>query len=182
MQSRKRFSLILAALAALVLVLLALNVCIGSVPVALGDVLAALTGSGQGTQADIVMSLRLPRALTALFLGGALALAGYLMQTFFYNPIAGPFVLGVSSSAKLALALVMLLSLRQGWLLTSPVMIAAAFAGSMASMGFVLLLSRRVDSVSMLVVGGMMVGYICSALTDFIVTFAADSDIVNLHI
>ena len=60
-------------------------------------------------------------------------------------------------------------------------LIIAAFAGSMVSMGFILLLSRRVKQMSMLVVSGVMIGYICSAITDFVVTFADDSNIVNLH-
>lgn len=60
-------------------------------------------------------------------------------------------------------------------------MILAAFAGSMISMGFILLISRKIHSMSMLVIGGVMIGYICSAVTDFVVTFADDSNIVNLH-
>lgn len=60
-------------------------------------------------------------------------------------------------------------------------MILAAFAGAMISMGFILLISRKVHKMSMLVISGVMIGYICSAITDFIVTFADDSNIVNLH-
>lgn len=60
-------------------------------------------------------------------------------------------------------------------------MVAAAFAGSMLSMGFVLLAARKVNQMSMLVVCGVMISYICSAVTDFVVTFADDSNIVNLH-
>ena len=64
---------------------------------------------------------------------------------------------------------------------TSSVMIVAAFIGSLISMGFVLMISRKVKQMSMLVVSGIMIGYICSAVTDFVITFADDSDIVNLH-
>ena len=64
---------------------------------------------------------------------------------------------------------------------TSGLMILAAFTGSLISMGFVLLISRKVKQMSMLVVSGIMIGYICSAITDFVVTFADDSNIVNLH-
>ena len=64
---------------------------------------------------------------------------------------------------------------------TPAVLIAAAFAGAMLSMGFVLAISRKVRRMSLLVVCGVMIGYICTALTDFIVTFADDSNIVNLH-
>ena len=65
--------------------------------------------------------------------------------------------------------------------LSTSSMIAAACAGALAAMGFVLLLSRAVDRMSVLIVGGVMIGYICSAVTDFVVTFAQDADIVNLH-
>ncbi len=110
-----------------------------------------------------------------------LALAGYLLQTFFHNPIAGPFTLGISSGAKLVVALVMVASLGNALRLSSWVMIAAAFVGAMICMGFVILMSSVIEQMAMLIVSGVMIGYICSAVTDFIVTFAEDADIVNLH-
>ncbi len=127
------------------------------------------------------MQIRFPRALAAMILGGGLALSGYLLQTFFHNPIAGPFVLGISSGAKLIVALFMVWCLANSMLVNSWGMIAAAFIGSMISMGFVLLLSKAVDRMSILIVGGVMIGYICNAITEFVVTFADDSNIVNLH-
>ncbi len=72
-------------------------------------------------------------------------------------------------------------ALSGGIVLSSGAMVAAAFVGALTSMGFILLISRKVDNMSMLVVGGVMIGYICSAVTDFVVTFADDSNIVNLH-
>ena len=129
----------------------------------------------------IIWTIRLPRVLAAAILGGALSVSGFLLQTFFANPIAGPFVLGISSGAKLVVSLVMVGLLSRGIVISSMGMIGAAFAGSMISMGFILLLSRRVRVMSMLVVSGVMIGYICSAVTDFVVTFADDSNIVNLH-
>ena len=123
----------------------------------------------------------MPRALAAMILGGALALSGYLLQTFFHNPIAGPFVLGISSGAKLVVALVMVFLLGRAVKISSFALILAAFAGAMLSMGFVLLLSGKVNNMSMLIISGVMIGYICSAVTDFVVTFADDADIVNLH-
>ena len=127
------------------------------------------------------MDIRLPRAAAAFWLGGALALSGYLLQTFFHNPIAGPFVLGISSGSKLAVALVMVCFLGRSIEVSSGVLIGAAFGGALLSMGFVLLISRRMDSMALLVISGVMVGYICSAVTDFVVTFANDAEIVNLH-
>lgn len=129
----------------------------------------------------IVRDLRMPRVLAAAILGGGLSLSGFLLQTFFANPIAGPFVLGVSSGAKLAVSLMMIFLLNRGLASSSAALIGAAFAGSMASMGFILLISQRVRQMSFLVVCGVMIGYICSAITDFVVTFAEDSNIVNLH-
>ena len=119
--------------------------------------------------------------MAVILLGGALALAGYLLQTFFHNPIAGPFVLGISSGAKMAVALVMVVLAGRSVRVTSADMILSAFLGALLSMGFVLLVSRRMAGMSQLVISGVMIGYICSAITELIVTFAEDSDIVNLH-
>lgn len=125
--------------------------------------------------------IRLPRILSAVILGGALSVSGFLLQAFFANPIAGPFVLGISSGAKLVVSLVMILLLGRGISISSGGMILAAFAGAMISMGFVLLISGRVKKMSMLVICGVMISYICSAVTDFIITFADEANIVNLH-
>lgn len=169
-------------LAAGVFLFFVLNICIGSVRIGLPDIGAAFTGgAGKETETRILLDIRFPRAAAACILGGALALAGYLLQTFFNNPIAGPFVLGISSGAKMSVALVMVFLAGKSLRVTSSFMILAAFAGAMLSMGFVLLLSRRVRGMSMLVVGGVMIGYICSAITELVVTFANDAEIVNLH-
>ena len=169
-------------LAALVLVLLIWNINAGSVHLPVGEILRILTGHGaDSTQSHIVWDIRLPRILSAMLLGGALSVSGFLLQTFFANPIAGPFVLGISSGAKLAVSLVMIFLLSQGLLASSLALIAAAFVGAMISMGFILLISNKVKKMSMLVISGVMIGYICSAITDFVVTFADDSNIVNLH-
>ena len=169
-------------LAALVLVLLIWNINAGSVHLPVGEILRILAGHGaDSTQSHIVWDIRLPRILSAMLLGGALSVSGFLLQTFFANPIAGPFVLGISSGAKLAVSLVMIFLLSQGLLASSLALIAAAFVGAMISMGFILLISNKVKKMSMLVISGVMIGYICSAITDFVVTFADDSNIVNLH-
>lgn len=159
-----------------------LNICIGSVKISLSDVAGAFSGAETDeTVRRILWDIRLPRAAAVLILGGALALAGYLLQAFFHNPIAGPFVLGISSGAKMAVALVLVFLMGRSFKITSAFMILAAFAGAILSMGFVLLISRRVSSMSMLVVSGVMIGYICSAVTELVVTFAEDAEIVNLH-
>lgn len=179
--SRKiRYMAAFILLVAGVLVLLVLNCCIGSVKIPMADIISALKGN-EIENSRILWDIRLPRAFAAMILGGALALAGYLLQSFFHNPIAGPFVLGISSGAKMVVAIVMVFLMGQAVKVSSTVLIIAAFIGAMISMGFVLLMSKRVNNMSMLVVSGVMIGYICSAITEFIVTFANDADIVNLH-
>jgi len=136
---------------------------------------------GAATEYNIIWKIRLPRILMAALLGGALSLSGFLLQTFFSNPIAGPFVLGISSGAKMVVALTMIVYLKYIGRFSSYTLILAAFIGSLISTGFILLMSKKVQHMASLLVGGIMIGYICSAITDFVVTFADDSDIVNLH-
>ncbi len=179
---RRRYSFCFALLALLLLALLALNLGVGSVRVTAAELLEALRLRGDGgTAARIVWSLRLPRLIAAALLGGALAVSGFLLQTFFANPIAGPFVLGISSGAKLTVALTLIAALSRGIVLSSAALIAAAFLGSMLAMGFILPVSARVRRMSLLVVCGVMIGYICNAVTELLVTFADDANIVNLH-
>lgn len=163
-----------------IILFLILNVCIGTVSIPFKDILSSIRGQ-EVLNARILWDIRMPRTLAALILGGALALAGYLLQTFFHNPIAGPFVLGISSGAKMMVALFMVFFMGRSIKVTSFTMILAAFLGAMICMGFVLLMARRVNRMSMLVVSGVMIGYICSAITEFVVTFAEDAEIVNLH-
>ena len=159
-----------------------LSLYIGSVSIAPRQVFSVLTGHGTDAKAmQIILSIRLPRVLAAAILGGALAVSGFLLQTFFRNPIAGPFVLGISSGAKLVVALAMIVGVSHGITMSSWFMIAMALIGSLLSMLFVLAVSKKVQEMSMLVVCGVMIGYICSAITDFVVPFADDANIVNLH-
>ena len=173
-----------AFLLLIMLLLLSLiwSACSGSVSVPIMEFLQELREpKPRGMAWTIIWEIRLPRALAALILGGALALSGYLLQTFFHNPIAGPFVLGISSGSKLLVALVMVGFLEWNITINSGMLVAAAFAGALLSMLFVLLVARKMEQMAMLIVGGVMIGYICSAITDFVVTFASDADIVNLH-
>lgn len=166
----------------LLAVLAAASFRVGSVSLSLQDIQAILSGTDrESTAYHILWDIRLPRLLAAALLGGALSVSGFLLQTFFANPIAGPFVLGISSGAKLVVALVMILFLGKGLFMGSATMIVAAFAGSMLSMGFVLVIAKRIRQMPVLVVCGVMISYICSAVTDFVVTFADDANIVNLH-
>lgn len=177
-----RYQISFVLLAAALFLLFVWNINSGSVHLSLGEICGILSGnSEQETAYRIVWDIRLPRILAAAVLGGALSVSGFLLQTFFANPIAGPFVLGISSGARLVVSLLMIFLLGRGIMMNSAFMIVAAFAGSMISMGFVLLISNRVKKMSMLVICGVMISYICSAVTDFAVTFADDANIVNLH-
>lgn len=159
-----------------------LNINFGSVGISVKEIFSIIfLRKGEETAYNIIWRIRLPRILMAAILGGALSLAGFLLQTFFGNPIAGPFILGISSGAKMFVAFTMIYFLKYAGSVSSMAMVIAAFAGSMVSIGFVLLLSKKIPSMSTLLVGGIMIGYICSAITDFMVTFADDSDIINLH-
>ena len=129
---------------------------------------------------NIIWKIRLPRLCMAAILGGALSLSGFLLQTFFRNPIAGPFVLGISSGAKMFVAITMIFLLKYVSGMPLWAQIAAAFIGSLFAMLYVLLFANKVKSMSMLLVVGIMISYICSAITDLCITFANDSDIANL--
>ena len=157
------------------------NLAIGSVSISPLEILKTLAGHGDAMTGPILIDLRLPRLLSALILGGALSVSGYLLQTFFNNPLAGPFVLGVSSGAKLMVAIVMILALDGGMLLNSWGMIGAAFLGAMLSMAFILLVSGFSSGSAVLILSGVLIGYFCSAVTEIFITFARDSNIVNLH-
>ena len=181
-ENKIRYGMGFLILIVLLILLLFLNINGGSIRLSAREILAVLgRRSSDATAVSILWNIRLPRILAALLLGGALSVSGFLLQTFFANPIAGPFVLGISSGAKLVVALVMIFLLGRGITISSLGMVGAAFVGSMISMGFVLAVSKKVNNMSMLVVCGIMIGYICSAITDFFVTFAEDSNIVNLH-
>ncbi len=179
---RIRYSIVFLTLIAALVVMMVLNITIGNVEISPKQILDILFGQAQeSSEFKIIRMIRLPRLIMAALLGGALALSGFLLQTFFENPIAGPFVLGISSGAKLTVAVVMIGYLGQLKALSSWTMIGAAFVGSLISTGFILLIAKRVHHAASLLVAGMMIGYITSALTDFMLAFANDSDIVSLR-
>ena len=159
-----------------------LNINTGNVHISVENILKIIfLKQGEEMEYNIIWKIRLPRILMAAILGGGLSLSGFLLQTFFENPIAGPFVLGISSGAKMVVALAMIYFIGRYQVVSSYTLIIAAFIGSLIATGFILLVSRRVQHMATLLVAGIMIGYICSAVTDFVVTFAEDSDIVNLH-
>ena len=177
-----RIRMTFAGLAVLLAVMMVLSIGIGTVSIPPAGVLQALTGRGGSEEVrNIVMTLRLPRTLMAAVLGGALSVSGCLLQTFFANPIAGPFILGISSGAKMAVAATMILIIGSTGRSSNLMIVAAAFAGALISTSFIILVSKKVRHIGSLLAAGIMIGYICSAVTDLMVTFAEDQDIVNLH-
>lgn len=184
-REKARYIVCFCSLAFLLIICMAMNILVGTVDISVGDIFSAVMGNdadcANKVSSNIILSIRLPRMIGAALLGGALSVSGYLLQTFFANPIAGPFVLGISSGAKLTVALAMIFFLERGMAVSSLTLIGASFVGSMISMVIILGLSGRMNKSSMLIVCGVMIGYICSAVTDLFVTFADESNIVNLH-
>ena len=178
---KKRIVTVYLCLAAVLAAAILIAIGTGSVAMPAGRVARIiLFGEGSPEERSILWKIRLPRVLMGVILGGALSLSGFLLQTFFANPIAGPFVLGISSGAKLTVAMVMIFFLGTSGHVSSWTLVAASFAGALAVTGIILAVSPRVQSMAGLLVAGIMVGYICSAVTDFLITFADDADIVNL--
>lgn len=181
-KSRIRYAVVFLVMIILFVAIVIWNINSGSVDISIRDIVdIILFQKGEEVSYNIIWQIRLPRIFMAALLGGALSLAGFLLQTFFNNPIAGPYILGISSGAKMIVAITMIILLEQLGRISSLMMVVAAFVGSMMSIGFVLLLSKKIKNMSVLLVGGIMISYICSAITDFMVTFADDSDIINLH-
>ena len=177
-----RHALVFAALLLLFCFAVFWNINTGSVSISLRQIMQILLqkDATDATAYGIIWKIRLPRLLLAAVLGGALSLSGFLLQTFFRNPIAGPFVLGISSGAKLFLTVVTVALSGLFAVVPAGVTVLAAFFGSMLSMGIVLLFAGKIKNMSVLLVIGIMISYLCSAVTDFLINFANEAEIVNL--
>ncbi len=177
-----RYGAAFISLAVLFVIILVASINTGSVHISVMEIInILLKRTGEEAAAySIIWKIRLPRLLMAAVLGGALALSGYLMQTFFRNPIAGPYVLGISSGAKMVLAVVTIIW--SGHIASMPVSlnVLTSFAGSMLCMLFVLFFAGKVKSMATLLVVGVMIGNICSAVTYFMSNFANEAQIFNL--
>ncbi len=180
MASRTRRGMLLV-LAGLLLFVFVLSLIAGSVSIPLGDVLKILTGGqpARATWATIVIDFRLPKALTALLAGAALGVSGLQMQTLFRNPLADPFVLGVSSGASLGVALVVLGAGTTGSLLLAGLgltgdlgLTVAAFVGAAITLFLVVSVASRVQSVMTLLILGLMFGYATSAVVTLLLYFS----------
>lgn len=154
----------------LVIILFLLNLFFGSVKIPVHDVLQILLGSDQhGVEEFIVIGSRLPMAITAAFAGAGLAVSGLLLQTAFRNPLAGPSILGINSGASLGVAVVMLFldgTIGAGTFSLGgyAAVIFGAFAGSLLVMAILIMLSSVLKNDLMLLITGIMLGYLVSAV------------------
>ena len=181
----KRPSLCLVALVVLLVLLFMLNLLKGSIDIPAADVWSILTGSGAGVKPSwqyIVIEGRLPQTLTAAFSGASLAVSGLMLQTAFRNPLAGPSIFGITSGAGLGVALVMLLlggSLSVGSVGVSGfvALLAAAFTGALAVMALIFFFSTLVRNNVMLLIVGIMIGYIADSAVSLLNFFATDEGV-----
>lgn len=172
------------ALTLLIAVLFALNLLVGSVNIPAGDVVSILMGdtTQKASWQYIVLQSRLPQAITAMLAGGALAVSGLMLQTAFRNPLADPGIFGINSGAGLGVALVMLLlggSFSAGSVSISGfvAILSAAFVGAMAVMAVIFFFSHLVRSSVMLLIIGIMIGYISSSAISLLNFFATDEGV-----
>lgn len=168
-------AVLLGILAGGVLLLFALSLAIGTVSIPLSDVITTLLGGtptkpGWGT---IIWQFRLPRSLTAMLAGSALAISGLQLQTLFNNPLAGPFVLGISSGASLGVAIVVLASQQFGWLYGDINIITAACIGAASVAALVMVTARMVQSAIALLLLGLMFGYATGAIVNILLQFSS---------
>lgn len=169
-----------------------LSLAVGSVMIPLGDLVTILLGGQpeRATWTTIVLQIRLPKALTATLAGAALAVSGLQMQTLFRNPLADPFVLGVSSGASLGVALVVLAVgsaqtaalLAVAGLFSNISLVVAASIGSGLVLGLVLLVARSVQNSITLLIIGIMVGYLTSALVSLLLFFNLANDRIQAYL
>lgn len=177
--------LLLLLLLLSIVVFFVLNIFLGTVRIPMSDVCRILVGEGDNEiWRNIVFSSRVPQALTALVAGAGLAVSGLQMQTVFRNPLAGPSVLGISNGASLGVACVVLLSGSFGGIALSRLgyigdvaISIAAIVGALAVMGFILWVATKVRSSVTLLIIGVMIGYLATAIIGVLKFFSAEEDI-----
>ncbi len=177
---------LLTVLIVLIPILAIINLGLGSVPIPASEVFRILFGEGSDSEVwtNIVLMTRLPQTLTAIACGAGLAVAGLEMQTVFHNPLAGPSVLGISSAASLGVAFVVLLSgtigggfMTQFGFFGNTALTLAAIIGAMSVMAIIVYLSQRVRGNATLLIVGVMIGYIASAIIGVLKYFSSEEDI-----
>lgn len=182
MKSRGRYIIIFLILISLLIFSILINLTTGSIDLNIKNIIDIILKHKEPSKLEynILFKIRIPRIISAIILGGALSVSGFLIQTFFRNPIAGPYVLGISSGARLFVGFFILTSASVSGKYVGPFTVfLAAFAGSLVSMMLVLFISRKVDDISVLIVIGIMIGYIANAGTNLMVTFASENKITD---
>ena len=170
---QRRNTILFLLLSLLVVALLAIDMMVGSVGISAGEVWAAITGSEcDPIKAKIIIDVRLMKAIVAILAGAALAVSGLQMQTLFRNPLAGPYVLGVSSGASLGVALFILgaplLGVASSSLLSSLGVAGAAWIGSALVLALVGAVSQRIKDIMVILILGMMIGSAVSAVVQIL--------------
>lgn len=176
---------ILIAIIFLGILLFIINLLVGSVAIPFTDLFDVLCGKKSNpTVATIVLDYRLPQAVTAIFAGAALSVAGLLMQTLFRNPLADPSMLGISSGAGLGVAIIILMTGVLGGSALSTMGIwsnlgvsLAAFAGATLVLMLILGFSSRVRNMTTLIIIGLMISYFAGSMTDIMKFFSMKEDI-----
>lgn len=171
----RRQKWILFMLGILTIIVILMSIGMGSVKISINDVVSVLLGKevDSKTYGSIIMNIRLPRALATIIGGACLALSGLLLQIFFNNPIVEPYVLGISSGATLFVGLVVLGGFTFGMSHVSPMFLfLGAFIGALLVMIIVIIATKRVKSMTTLLIIGIMTGFVCSAATSILTAFA----------
>lgn len=169
---KRRNTILFTCSTLLVVALFVADILIGSVALPLGEVVGALFGSGDEVTRNIVLNFRLPKAVTALLVGASLSAVGLQMQTLFRNPMAGPYVLGVSSGASLGVALFLLglplFGIATNSAVSSIGVVGAAWIGSALIMSVVLAVTARIKDIMVVLILGMMFGSAATAVVEIL--------------
>ena len=185
MNRKKRSYIILVVLIIFMIFSIVVNIVSGSIDFTLGDLKDIVFRNRELStlEYNILYKIRIPRIISAILFGGALSISGFLLQTFFKNPIAGPYVLGISSGARLFVGIFILTNFNLKIFSAGPLNIfIASFVGSLLAMLLVLVFAKKADDISTLIVVGIMLGYIASAGTNLMITFAEREKIASLTI
>ena len=178
---RGRTAILFALLALLCGVLFVVDIAVGSVAISFGEVVRTLLGEGSAEMRSIVLDIRLVRAVMAILAGAALSVSGLQMQVLFRNPLAGPYVLGVSAGASLGVALFLLGAPLLG-LTISPVMqslgtAGAAWIGSAVVLVLVVALSRRIKDIMVMLILGIMLSSGVGAVVEILQYFSNEASL-----
>tara|TARA_Y100000815_G_C13350220_1_gene504110 strand:+ start:31354 stop:32388 length:1035 start_codon:yes stop_codon:yes gene_type:complete len=179
LQAGKKYMILFGVLTAALVLLFVLNLSLGSVNIPFNDVVNTLSGKGAGkaTWEFIILNYRLPKAITAVLAGMGLSLSGLLMQTLFRNPLAGPYVLGLSSGASLGVAFVILGAgflpiIVKDFSLSSYGTVAASMLGSFLVLLAVLAVAARLRDTMAILIVGLMFGSFTSAIVGVLTYFS----------